>query len=245
MSGSVAAMSMRTRIRDAVRSWRQFPTLHVSRDATDVQAVTMRYLMYVLLPAWFVPAVADWVMHRRTKIEQAGGLRESLLHSLMLGEIAVPVTLVLLCEVNPPLLALCLAAGLGHEATAIWDVRVATDVGREVRPAEQHAHSFLETLPFMALSALMCLHWDEVTDRAKWRAPIRLRTQRLSGRYLAAVSASVGLIAVPYAEEAWRCLRARPARSRAARLPGQAALGAASSALSYTARVSCAIRSHE
>jgi hypothetical protein len=193
-----------------MRSWRQRPTMRVPKDTADVQAVTVRYLMYVLLPAWFIPGVADWVMHRRTKIEQAGGLRESLLHSLMMGEIAVPVTLVLLCEVNPPLLALCLAAGLGHEATAMWDVRVATDAGREVRPTEQHVHSFLETLPFMALSALLCLHWDEVADPAKWRAPIRLRAQRLPGRYLAAVFAGVaGLIAVPYAEEAWRCARAR------------------------------------
>lgn len=202
---------MRTRIRDAVRSWRQRPTLRMPRDAADVQVVTVRYLMYVLLPAWFIPGVADWAMHRRTGIEQAGGLRESLVHALMMGEIAVPVTLVLLCEVNPPLLALCLAAGLGHEATAIWDVRIATDAGREVRPAEQHIHSFLESLPFMALSALLCLHWDEVTDPARWRARIRLRAQRLPGRYLAAVLAGVGgLIAAPYAEEAWRCARARP-----------------------------------
>jgi hypothetical protein len=214
MSGSVAAMSMRTRIREAVHSWRQRPTLRVSKDTADVHAVTIRYLLYVLLPAWFIPGVADWVMHRRTKIEQAGGLRESLLHSLMMGEIAVPVTLALLCEVNPPLLALCLAAGLGHEATAMWDVRVATNAGREVRPTEQHIHSFLETLPFMALSALMCLHWGEVTDRAKWREPIRLRAERLPGRYLAMVLAGVGaLVAVPYAEEAWRCVRARPSRA--------------------------------
>jgi hypothetical protein len=34
-----------------------------------VEAATIRYLMYVLLPAWFVPGVADWIMHRRTKIE--------------------------------------------------------------------------------------------------------------------------------------------------------------------------------
>jgi hypothetical protein len=29
--------------------------------------VTVRYLMYVLLPAWFVPGIADYVMHRRTR----------------------------------------------------------------------------------------------------------------------------------------------------------------------------------
>jgi hypothetical protein len=36
----------------------------------DAESVTIRYLMYVLLPAWFVPAVADYLMHRRTRIER-------------------------------------------------------------------------------------------------------------------------------------------------------------------------------
>lgn len=79
----------------------------------------------------------------------------------MMAEIAVPVTLTLFCEVNPLLLALGVAALGAYEATAIWDVRAAVDGGREVRPAEQHIHSFLESLPFMAVSALLCLHWDQ------------------------------------------------------------------------------------
>lgn len=201
--------------RQAVRSWLGRPALRVSADPADVESVTVRYLMYVLLPAWFVPGAADYLMHRRTRIEQTSGAGESLIHSLMMGEIAVPVTLVLLCEVNPALLALASTAGLAHEATAIWDVRAAVGGGREVRPAEQHIHSFLESLPFMAISGLLCLHWDEAdrafrgrAGRQAWR--LRLRRRRLPGRYLAAVMAGVTvLIAAPYAEEVWRCLRAR------------------------------------
>lgn len=45
-------------------------------------------------------------MHRRTRIEETNGLRESAIHSLMMAEVAVPITLTLLCEVNPLLLAL-------------------------------------------------------------------------------------------------------------------------------------------
>lgn len=198
------------RIRDALRAWRDTPVLKVSSDPADVESVTIRYLMYVLVPAWFVPGVADWVMHRRSRIEQTSGLRESLIHALMMSEIAVPVTLVLLCEVNPALLALCTAAGLVHEGTAIWDVRAATDGGREVRPAEQHIHSFLESLPFMAISALLCLHWDRVTDPGARLAPPRLRARRLPAGYLAAVFSGVAaLVAAPYAEEALRCARNR------------------------------------
>ncbi len=126
------------------------------------------------------------------------------------------------CEVNPPVLAISAAAAGLHEATAIWDVRSAVDGGREVRPAEQHIHSFLESLPFMAVSALMCLHWDQVTEILEGRAGagawrLRLRRNRLPGNYVTWVLTAVtGLIAVPYAEELWRCAAAR----KQARQPG-------------------------
>ena len=99
-----------------------------------------------------------------------------------------------------------------HEATAIWDVRAAAGGGREVRPAEQHIHSFLESLPFMAISALLCLHWDQVAAARSrgtaWR--LQLRRRRLPGGYLAGVLAGVAaLIAAPYGEELWRCARAQ------------------------------------
>lgn len=205
-----------TAIRRAARSWRDRPGLSVSSDPANVESVTTRYLMYVLMPAWFVPGVIDYVLHRRTRIEATSGLRESAIHALMMGEIAVPVTLTLLFEVNPLVLALAAAATGVHEATAIWDVRAAVDGGREVAPAEQHVHSFLESLPFMAISALLCLHWDQAA-RA-WHAPsardwrLRFRRRRLPARYLAAVGAGIGaLVAVPYGEELWRCARAAKA----------------------------------
>lgn len=42
-----------------------------------------------------------------------------------------------------------------HEATALWDVKTAVDSEREVKPVEQHIHSFLESLPFAGLASLM------------------------------------------------------------------------------------------
>ncbi len=187
----------------------------VSSDPADVESVTIRYLMCVLLPAWFVPGVADYLMHRRTRIERTSGLGESAIHALMMAEISVPMLLTLLCEVNPLVLGISAATAGAHEATAIWDVRSAVDGGRQVRPAEQHIHSFLESLPFMAMSALLCLHWGQVADAwpgragaAAWR--LRLRRRRLPAGYLAFVLAAVAaLIAAPYGEELWRCARAR------------------------------------
>jgi hypothetical protein len=66
-----------------------------------------------------------------------------------------------------------------------------------------------------ARHALLCLHWDQVPrarrhpgDREAWR--LRPRRRRLPGRYLAAIAAGIaGLIALPYAEELWRCARRR------------------------------------
>jgi hypothetical protein len=120
--------------------------------------------MYVPLPAWFVPGIADYVMHQRTRIERTSGLVESAIHALMMAEISVPLLLTLLCEVNPLLLGISTVAAGVHEATAIWDVWAAVDGGRDVHPAEQHIHSFLESLPFMAMSALLCLHWGQIAD---------------------------------------------------------------------------------
>jgi hypothetical protein len=101
--------------------------------------------------------MADYVMHRRTRIERTSGLGESVIQALMMAEISVPFMLILLCEVNPLLLGVSTAAAGVHEATAISDVRAAVDGGPEVRPAEQYVQSFLESLPFMATSALLCL----------------------------------------------------------------------------------------
>jgi hypothetical protein len=200
-----------------VRSWQGTTALRISGNPADVESVTVRYLMYVLLPAWFVPGVADYLMHRRSRIERTSGLGESAIHALMMAEISVPLLLTLLCEVNPLMLAISAATAGVREATAICDVRAAVDGGREVRPAEQHIHSFLESLPFMAISALLCLHWDQVAGvwqgragASEWR--LRLRRRRLPGGYLAAVLGAVAaLIAGPYAEELWRCATARKA----------------------------------
>ena len=154
-------------VRAALHGWQQTPALRISSDPSDVESVTIRCLMYALTPAWLLPGIAGYVMHRRTRIAETSGLRESAIHALMMAEIAVPVTLTLLCEVNPLLLTVAGAALGAHEATAIWDVRSAVDGGREVRPTEQHIHSFLESLPFMAASALLCLHWDQVERAAR------------------------------------------------------------------------------
>ncbi len=206
---------MRGRVSD--RTGRdQAAEISSSGVTVDVGDATVRYLLYGLLPSWFVPGVADWWMHRRTRIEETAGVKESLIHSLMMTEVGIPIALTLRYEVNPLLLSVQLGATAAHEATALWDVRTAVDSDREVRPVEQHIHSFLESLPFGGLSALMCLHADQVRsllhggrgDPGAWR--LMLRRRPLSRGYLAGIGVAVGAcVLLPYGEELWRCVRAR------------------------------------
>ncbi|WP_443048826.1 hypothetical protein [Streptomyces sp. NBC_00328] len=46
--------------------WRSGPTLRIPPGADDVENANRRFLLYGVLPLWFVPTVADWVMHRRS-----------------------------------------------------------------------------------------------------------------------------------------------------------------------------------
>lgn len=52
----------------AVRSWQSRPALRIWSDPADTDSVTVRYLMYVLLPGWLLPGIADYLMHRRTRL---------------------------------------------------------------------------------------------------------------------------------------------------------------------------------
>ncbi|WP_328352930.1 diguanylate cyclase [Streptomyces sp. NBC_00445] len=192
--------------------------------SVDVGDVTIRYLLYGLLPGWFVPGLADWVMHRRTRIEDTAGTKESLIHSLMMAEVGIPIALTLRYEVNPLLLTVQSAGAAVHEATALWDVRTAVRSDREVKPLEQHIHSFLESLPFGALASMMCLHADQVKallrggggDPDAWRLVRRRRP--LSRTYLAGIAAAIGTcVVLPYAEELLRCRRAARRKTKRAR----------------------------
>ncbi|MFF6846681.1 diguanylate cyclase [Streptomyces antimycoticus] len=201
----------------AWRRWRRPRDLEVPRNAVDVEDANRRFLMYGVMPLWFVPAVANWIMHRRTRIEETSGTKESAIHALMMTEAGIPVAMGLLARVNPLVLSVMGGAALAHGATALWDVSLATGE-REVRPVEQHIHSFLEVLPLSAMAFTSCLHWDQVRaalrggDRPEdWK--LLPKDNPLPARYLAAIGLGIGaFVALPYAEEMTRCLRAARAR---------------------------------
>jgi hypothetical protein len=191
------------------------PTPRSLRRSLGVETATRRWLVGGVLPLWLGAGLADWYQHRRTHIEDTAGARESMIHSLMMAEAGVPVALGLFCEINPGVLATC-AGALGlHSATAAWDVGYAEE-RRRVTPTEQHCHSLLEVVPLMATGFLAVLYWDQTRALAGMdgERDLRIRTKRrdpLSRKTRIALLTAMGVFgALPYAEEMWRCLRARP-----------------------------------
>jgi hypothetical protein len=179
--------------------------------AADPAELTRRFLLYFVLPVWLAAGVADWLCHRAAHIEETTGVKESLIHLLMLAEVSVPVIAGLLFEITSPVLGLMIASFLLHDATALWDVSYAL-TRRRISPIEQHVHSYLEMMPLMAIAFLAVLHWSDLMALAGLAKPpvsraIRLKGRPLPSRYLAAVlSANAFLELLPYLEELQRTL---------------------------------------
>ena len=174
---------------------------------------TRRYLLYVTIPLWVGAGLMDYVWHRRTKIETTSGTTESLIHILMMAEAGLPMLLGLFLEINAGVILLMSTAFLVHAATAIWDVTYAVE-RRKVEPIEQHVHSFLEVLPFCAVSFVICLHPDQFAALLGWgsqKSDFRLRLKRpaLPLPYIAGSLSAVAINSAAYGDELLRCLRAQ------------------------------------
>ena len=174
-------------------------------------------LLYFILPLWFVAGFADWLCHRATDIEGTAGAKESLIHLLMFGEIAVPLLAALFFEINALIIALMIAAFLVHEVTALWDVSYAV-TRRKVTPVEQHVHSFLEMLPLMGTAFVAVLHWPQLlaligAGPEPARFDLTWKREPLPIAYIAVVLVAALLFELlPYLEELRRGLRAAHGR---------------------------------
>lgn len=65
-------------------------------------------LVWIVLPLWVVAGFLDYLCHRQTHIECATGVRESLIHWLMLLEVALPLGLAVFCRIDALILAVML-----------------------------------------------------------------------------------------------------------------------------------------
>src|SRR6266516_4632515 len=182
-------------------------------DVGAAQAI----LMYFVLPLWLAAGFADYLCHRAASIETTSGWKESLLHLLHFGEMAIPTLAAIFLEINAFIIAVMIVCLIAHEATAIWDVDYAYR-RREVTPIEQHVHSFLEMLPLMGLLIIVTVHWPQFLsligvgqETAKFT--VRLKQPPLPWLYASTILLLVLLFEVlPYMEELLRGIRCRKAQ---------------------------------
>jgi len=85
--------------------------------------VLRNLLMYFVLPLWLAAGFADYLCHRAAHIERTSGWKESLLHLLQFGEMALPILAALFLEINAGVILLMLFCLILHVVTAYWDVR--------------------------------------------------------------------------------------------------------------------------
>jgi hypothetical protein len=178
----------------------------------DIEKITNNYLLYFLVPGWIIPGLADYLCHRKARIELTSGLREASLHFAMIVIVGVPILLGLLLDINALVILLMIVAYFVHLAMALWDVSYAV-TKRTVTPIEQHIHSFLEVLPFMAISFVVCIYWNQFLallglGNETVDLGLRLKNPPLPASYLlTVVSAVLIFLGLPYTEEIWRCYR--------------------------------------
>ena len=171
-------------------------------------------LIYFYLPLWGIAGFADWCCHRATKIETTSGLLETIMHSIMGIQIAIPIILCLMFKVNVLILLICIAALILHEVVAHLDVHYASP-RREISIWEMHAHNYLATLPLFMISMIFVLNWDIAIKLITfdWHGElefIRIKSHYVDHTYLFFYFMFMSIICVfPYFEEFIRCLRIR------------------------------------
>jgi hypothetical protein len=219
----------------------QAKEISASGVTVDVGDATTRYLLYGLLPSWFVPGVADWVMHRRTRIEETAGTKESLIlphclkgvggaPTLMMAEVGIPIALTLRYEVNPLLLSVQLGGAAVHEATAGRPYGRRQRAGGQAGRAAHPQLSGVAAVRGAGLPDVPARRPGEVAVARRPRGPRRVAAGAAPATAVARLSGGHRrgdrhCVLLPYGEELLRCVRTgrrnrkneKKARSDAAR----------------------------
>lgn len=180
----------------------------------DSPAALLQFgLLYVLAPIWLLAGFADFACHRVLRIEYSAGVRESLLHLLMLAQLGVAILCALLLEPTALVFAVMLAACLAHEATTCADLAYAGS-HRRIPWFEQWVHALQQSFPWAWLAGWMVVQAPQALALFGLgeSAPIwelRLRQPQFPMAYLVTFFAGAAVLIVgPFAYEFWRCARA-------------------------------------
>lgn len=184
---------------------------------SETPLLLINLLLFLFLPLWGVAGFVDWCCHRATKIEVTSGLKESLLHSLMGVQAAIPILLCLLFQVNVMILLICFVLWIMHELVAHWDVHYASPK-RKISIWEMHAHNYLATIPMYMLALITIINWPIFLKLISfdWQGQfgfVRMSYAHGGENYLPMYLSFMGVVCVfPYIEENLRCLRKALAR---------------------------------
>jgi hypothetical protein len=173
-------------------------------------------LLYAVLPVWVLAGFSDYLCHRALKIEHANGVRESLLHWLMLGEVGAAILAGTFLHIDAAVFLFVLACLIAHEVTTHFDLKLATAT-RLVPPIEQQIHSLLEMLPFTAFLLIAVLQWEQVLALiGHGTADFSVRLAPFPGWTALGIGGSALVLfgLIPYVEELLRGYRAEARRSK-------------------------------
>jgi hypothetical protein len=181
-------------------------------ETDTVKALVENALLYAVAPVWMLAGFADFTCHRIMRIEENAGIRESLLHLLMIAQLAVAALCPLLLEPTTAVLAIMLCACVAHEATTAIDLAYA-ETHRRVPWFEQWVHGLQQALPWIWLAGWTVAQSPQVLammDGATADWTLRPRSPGLPVPYLLTfVGSALLLVAAPFAYECWCCLRQR------------------------------------
>jgi hypothetical protein len=169
----------------------------------SLDSLLVSLLAWGVFPLWLAAGGADWLCHRRSRIEETSGTRESWLHVFAFLQIALPTAAALFLQMTALLIVVIGVAVLAHMATSLLDTSY-SQPRRHISPLEQQIHSYLEMLPLFAFAIVAVLHAGE------WRDPVWRFVARETPLPAAAISATLlGLLAAfaMIVEELWRCAR--------------------------------------
>jgi hypothetical protein len=177
------------------------------------QGLLQAALLWLVIPAWLLGGLFDWLCHRKLAIEHTSGTKESVLHLLMLAEAGIGLAAALLLEIDAGVLALVLACCAAHEVTTWVDLSYANSK-REIPPLEQWVHAVQLAIPWAGAAGLMLLHPEQTMALFGAGEPARFEWQWKSPplplEYLGTVAilAAAGAV-LPFLEELHRCAKAR------------------------------------
>lgn len=169
-------------------------------------------LLFLFLPLWGIAGFVDWCCHRASHIEQTSGLKESIMHSVMGVQMAIPIALCLIFEVNVLILIICFITWLCHEFVAHWDVHYASP-RREISIWEMHAHTYLGSLPTYMLATIVIINWQQFENllTLNWQDNVALKlidAPHGGDKFIPIYLSFMAVACVfPYIEENIRCLR--------------------------------------